>query len=255
MLTRRDFYHDSGRCPNQRALTAPALCAAPLVLIALRSNGPLNVWNLSCKMQSSEFHFFCRYGRHSDLATGHHTLPSSLFQTTAVHRYLKMLRMKTVCVNCYPMEYLSSWMALKCEGPTTQIILLTSFNGCSCHIHYINSGKVEQTTVEHFFCTFGDLCPSETRAKLKASFVVLSWISSLNVLAGLATGGSFPDWILGTIRGVYWRCSFPGHYVSQWGSQSRGTLSNKCSSPWLGYVLLILTGFLLWSLCFRAENV
>ena len=144
---------------------------------------------------------------------------------------------------------------VKMRGTYDPNYFINKFYGRSCHIHYVNSGKVEQTTVEHFFRTFGDLRPSETRAKLKASFVVLSWISSLNVLAGLATGGSFPDWILGTIRGVYWRCSFPGHYVSQWGSQSRGTLSNKCSSPWLGYVLLILTGFLFWSLCFRAENV
>ena len=123
---------------------------------------------------------------------------------------------------------------IKMWGTNNSDYFINKFYGHSCHIHYVNSGKVEQTTVKHFFHTFGDLCPSETRAKLKASFVILSWISLVNVLAGLATGGSFPDWILGTIQGVYWHCSFPGHYVSQWSSQSHGTLSNQCSSPDLG---------------------
>lgn len=69
------------------------------------------------------------------------------------------------------------------------------FHGHPCYIHYVNLGKIEQTTIENFFHTFGDPHPSEARVKLKASFAILSWISLHKFSAGLATGGSFPDWI------------------------------------------------------------
>ena len=90
-------------------------------------------------------------------------------------------------------------IGIKMQGTYNPNYFINKFYGHSCHIHYVNSGKVEQTTIKHFFCTFGNLRPSETRVKLKASFVISSWISLLNVLAGLATGGSFLNQILGTI--------------------------------------------------------
>ena len=130
---------------------------------------------------------------------------------------------------------------IKMWGTYDPNYFINKFHGRPCYIHYINSGKIEQTTVENFFHTFGDPHPSETRVKLKASFTILSWISLHKFSAGLATGGSFLDQILGTIWGIYWHCSFPSHHVSQWSSQSGGTLSNKCRSPRLGCVLLNLT--------------
>ena len=88
---------------------------------------------------------------------------------------------------------------IKMQGTYDPNYFVNKFYGRSCHINYVNAGKVEQTTVEHFFCTFGNSHPSEARAKLKASFVVLPWISLHNFPTGLAAGGSFPDRVLGAI--------------------------------------------------------
>lgn len=118
---------------------------------------------------------------------------------------------------------------------------MNKYYGEPCKIHHVDTGEVQETTVDQFFRTFGNLRPLDARAKLKASCVALSWVSLPNSPAGLAAGGSFSDQLWGTIRGFYRRRSFPGHHDSQWRSQSGGTLSNERCSPGLGYVDLALT--------------
>ena len=57
---------------------------------------------------------------------------------------------------------------------------INKYHGHSCKVHYTNTGKVKEMTVDQIFRTFGDLRSPEARAKLKVCLVVLSWVSSHN---------------------------------------------------------------------------
>lgn len=54
---------------------------------------------------------------------------------------------------------------------------INKYHGHHCRVHYVNTGKVENATVEQFFRTFGNLHPPEARAKLKVCLVILSFDS------------------------------------------------------------------------------
>lgn len=118
---------------------------------------------------------------------------------------------------------------------------INKYHGESCSIHYVNTGQVEKTTVDKYFRTFGDLRPSNARAKLKvnpSSCLRFLWP---NILAGLAAGGRLPDKIWGIVRCIHGCYSFPGYNESQRSSQSGGALSNERRPPGLRYACLTLT--------------
>lgn len=58
---------------------------------------------------------------------------------------------------------------IQLQGNFDPDYFINKHHGRPCNIHFVNTGKVEQTTVENFFRTFGDLRAPEARAKLKAS--------------------------------------------------------------------------------------
>ena len=76
---------------------------------------------------------------------------------------------------------------------------INKYYGNPCNIHYINTGKVEEMTMDQFFHTFGNLHPSEARVKLKVSLFSYLKFLHITLVVGLATRRAFLNHILGTI--------------------------------------------------------